>query len=956
MKIFSIITSIFCSFFFSSISEAQFFPEVPYVNQALQYEKQWQEINTEHFSIIFPKGMGEFAAYVSPIFEEVHDEMAYLYKQENRHTDVILLPNVDDFNAFAAIPIGSIYIILEQSLNNFTEEIKFAGTMKHTFIHEYSHILQGSVISGLPKVINYFFPWYLPGTFLPGWFLEGWATYVESTKSKTGRVHSSFTDMLIKRDAQDGKLVDIRELNLEYTEIPGGGALVYLYSAKFLDFISQKYGQEKLYELIHYFGRKLTPFFLDYKTKKIFGKSFKDLYAEWKNSMVQKYKKTNDDNSYEKTENFFLAEKVDNLRVHSNGEIYFHDVKDKSIKKLTIDKKIKEVTSLKKIPLYQLFQFEIDGDLLYLVINQETIDGFFSDLFRYSLRTKKLEKLTEKKRIEQIELLGNKMLYVKNELTTRNIYELDLHDFSETRLTNFGYNNHLLSLKVSPDHENSAFVYFDESVGSYNVYVMNLRDKQITQLTNDTNIETDLHWVNNNELLLSINYDNIFNIFHYNLLTKEISQVSEEPLGAFEPQLWENKLYYLTYTNKGYSLKIDDLSLKKTKYRLPMLLNNNQVALDSQKPTSLKEYREGIESYHFLKRTLSSIKLLPYASFESTSNKASSIGVIAAGFDPLFTNIWLLGAGYIPETNDWELNLNYQLNYFYPNIIIGYERWPLLLSDIYFNENNEIIDPNLLYEEKIWAVHTGLKFPIHPSSDISLIYNYEDHEEVRERPEGAQDAFIPGSRRYAGIRANYTLKNYNNTYSTTAYVYNETFLSEFNQERLIFYYKRYHVFSDGYQVNVIKKHFLNWELQGGAAFGEIQRNVFFLGERPIFSELSSGATDVLIYFRGYSLSEISGNRFLKTSLDYTLPLTKHNYGIGYNLFIKKTDLNLFTDFGNAFPSEPNFREFKWSAGPEIKIDFNVFSNALLAMVIGYAYRIRDDDQAYFPYFRLVGRF
>ncbi len=943
--------------FVSFYAYAEFFPELPIVDKTLKYTKKWNEVTTDHFSVIFPQGMEEFAIEASFIFEDVHKKMSLAYGQENRHTNVILLPNIDDFNAFAVALIDTIFIILQQPLDNLSEEIKFTGTLRHTFIHEYAHILQGSIISGLPRWVHYLFPLYLPGTILPTWFIEGWATYEESQRSTTGRVHSSFTDMLLKQDALDGKLTRIEDLNPEYSKIPRGGYLVYLYSAKFLNFIAQKYGDKKLYELVHYFGKKLTPFFLDYKSKKIFGKSFHDLYKEWEDDIIKKYQKINT-HTQGYDEIIFLSEKVDNMRVSPDEIVYFYDSIDSSIKKITKDNHKKRVFSLKKNTLFHLQQFEVDIPLLYLVINEERVDGFFSDLYRYDMVTKKLQKLTEKNRIERIQLLKdkNKILYVKNELTKRNIYELNLSNFTEVQLTNFGYHNQVLSISVSPDEKNCAFVYFDESTEMYNLYVMNLSNRSITQVTNDKEIETDLDWKNNNELLMSSNRDNVFNIFHYDFTTRVISKVSNESLGAFEPHIGKNnKLFYVAYGKKGYSLKSGNFKVESSPdQRIPIY--DNFVDLEAKKTSHLNENIPKVESYHFFKRTIRPLGFLPYVSMGSRSNEASTLGLIALGFDPLFTNEWWITVGYMPQINDWELRLQYQLNYFYPNIVIGYERWPLLLNNRFFDENGKEIDTDITYEEKISAVNFGLKFPIHPLSSISFLYNYEDHNEVSERPDGAEEEFIPGSRRYAGFSSRYKLSNYNNSYSLTGYIYNRSFFSEYNQERIIVNYKRYHACADWYHFNFMKKQSITWVLQGGIAFGEIQQDVFYLGEQPVLLEISSSFTDVLIDFRGYNISEISGNRFLKTSFEYTIPLATHNYGIGYNLFIKKTTLDLFTDFGNAFQGSPEFSLFKWSIGPELNLDFNVMNSILATLVVGYAYRMTDGDQARFPYVRLFGRF
>jgi len=157
-------------------------------------------------------------------------------------------------------------------------------------IHEYAHILHLSrtkAVAGFLRTI--FGSLFAPNIYSPGWITEGITVYCESQNTRyEGRLNDGFFDSYIGIRALEEAMPSIVEATNTPLDFPSG--TYYLYGGELFDFIALKYGAEKFSEFFErygsYFWAPLSAIFpftgLDLAARKSFGKSWPQLFAEWR--------------------------------------------------------------------------------------------------------------------------------------------------------------------------------------------------------------------------------------------------------------------------------------------------------------------------------------------------------------------------------------------------------------------------------------------------------------------------------------------------------------------------------------------------------------------------------------------------------------------------------------------------------------------------------------------------
>ncbi len=202
---------------------------------------QYKEFDTyylqsEHFDIYFTKGGRSIAEFVAEVAEQSYQKIKKDYRYElvdrisfivyNNHNDfeqtnVTLSPGDESTGGFTEFFKNRIVIPYEGDWEKF----------RHVIHHELAHavMLQMMFGSGVQSIISGITR--LP---LPGWLVEGLAEY-ESRRWDTE------SDMFMRDAALNGYVPDIPYLN-GFLAYKGGQSLLY--------YLSQKYGQEKVGELL----------------------------------------------------------------------------------------------------------------------------------------------------------------------------------------------------------------------------------------------------------------------------------------------------------------------------------------------------------------------------------------------------------------------------------------------------------------------------------------------------------------------------------------------------------------------------------------------------------------------------------------------------------------------------------------------------------------------------------
>jgi len=229
-------------------------------------------IQSEHFDIYFDEGgldIAEFAAEVAEqSYKEIKDD--FRYELSSRIT-VILYNSHNDFqqtNVQIAPP--------EESVGGFTEFFKnrvvipYEGNwekFRHVIHHELAHAVMLQMVygSGVQSIITG-----LARLQLPLWFVEGLAEY-------ESRGWDTESDMFMRDAALNGYIPEIPYL---------GGFLAYKGGQSVLYYISQKYGGEKIGEML---GKIKINKSLDRGIRSAIGMSLEDLNKRWQKHLKKEY-------------------------------------------------------------------------------------------------------------------------------------------------------------------------------------------------------------------------------------------------------------------------------------------------------------------------------------------------------------------------------------------------------------------------------------------------------------------------------------------------------------------------------------------------------------------------------------------------------------------------------------------------------------------------------------------
>jgi Tol biopolymer transport system component len=229
-------------------------------------------IQSEHFDIYFDEGglnIAEFAAEVAEqSYKEIKDD--FRYELGSRIT-ILVYNSHNDFqqtNVQIAPP--------EESVGGFTEFFKnrvvipYEGNwekFRHVIHHELAHAVMLQMVygSGVQSIITG-----LARLQLPLWFVEGLAEY-------ESRGWDTESDMFMRDAALNGYIPEIPYL---------GGFLAYKGGQSVLYYISQKYGGEKIGEML---GKIKINKSLDRGIRSSIGMSLEDLNKRWQKHLKKEY-------------------------------------------------------------------------------------------------------------------------------------------------------------------------------------------------------------------------------------------------------------------------------------------------------------------------------------------------------------------------------------------------------------------------------------------------------------------------------------------------------------------------------------------------------------------------------------------------------------------------------------------------------------------------------------------
>ena len=209
----------------------------------------WKTIESEHLYVHFAEGKAALAERALVIAEAAHESLTKkLNWNLKEKTHLVLSDETDQPNGFAT-PIyfnrTVLFLTPPTSVNTLED---FDDWLTTLITHEYSHIVHLDKSAGSPEYLRKLFGRFIflfPNLFQPAWIHEGLATYEETDLERgIGRGQSTLFASMMREEIANG-LQPVGHVNLPVNTWPAGTTR-YLYGVYFINFLADKYGEEKI--------------------------------------------------------------------------------------------------------------------------------------------------------------------------------------------------------------------------------------------------------------------------------------------------------------------------------------------------------------------------------------------------------------------------------------------------------------------------------------------------------------------------------------------------------------------------------------------------------------------------------------------------------------------------------------------------------------------------------------
>lgn len=549
-------------------------------------ELEWRTIETPHFYVNYHEGAERTARVVAKVAEDVYTPVTSLYHHEPDTKVSFIIKDYDDYSNGAAYFYDNKVEIWASAL-----DFDLRGThnwLRNVVTHEFTHIIQmqtamkftrrvpaiylqwlgyeserrTDVLYGYPNIIV---SYPISGFNVPSWFAEGVAQY--NRHELMYDFWDAHRDMILRMYALDDNMLTWNEMSV-FGKTSLGNESSYNAGFAFVHYLGTKYGDEKLREISENLS-SLATVTIDGAIERALGKPGGEIYDEWRKELRSSYR--------ERT-----ASVRDNL--------------DTGV-------------TIAKIGFGNFYpEFSPDGRTIAYVSNKESDYFYLSSVYLYDVAAKK-EKLLKDLVRSTVSWSndGRKIYYSK--LSRRNphwsnVYDVYVYDIAreeETRLTH-GLRGYCPA--ASPDGK--AITFAAEEDGTVNLFLMDTLGGSVRQITHyqdgeqvyspkwspdgsqiiyDYSIKDgrDIAVIpsgggepeflirtpddernavftpDGKSVIYASDRTGIFNLYRYDLATKESRQITNVLGGAFMPTVnSRGEIAYSSYTSGGYKISLLD--------------------------------------------------------------------------------------------------------------------------------------------------------------------------------------------------------------------------------------------------------------------------------------------------------------------------------------------------------------------------------------------------------------
>lgn len=914
----------------------------------------WKTIESEHLYVHYADGNKALAERTLVIAEGAHEHLTRkLDWNPVEKTHIILSDEADQPNGFAT-PIyfnrTVLFLAPPTSVNTLED---FDDWLTTLITHEYTHIVHLDKSAGSPEYLrNIFgrFVFLFPNLFQPSWVHEGLATYAETDLGRgIGRGQSTLFASMMREELANG-LQPISHVNLPVRTWPAGTTR-YLYGVYFMNFLAEKYGEEKMQAWIEEYSDNLLPFFINTNANETLGKNLTPLWQEYQQWLKEKFQpqitaiKARGVKSGEQLS--AAAYRTDSVRAVSTDEgdeIYY--VSNSGYQRATLMLADAEGNTRELLSLNNIVNLDVHPKSGLLLTQNEFCNNYtiYSDIYSYDKKNDELKRLTECGRFLFASWYpdGKHIAAVHHDVEH---FELQLLD-ADAKLKEVlwrGNDGEIIGqIDVSPDGDNIVASVWRKGKG-WNVELFNITAQRWQNITTGVSIAANPQYDPDGNILFSLEADGVYNLYRYDAETASVDQITNLIGGAFQSSQASSNgaVYYAGYSAEGYAIySLDDASSFS---QAPAFKDDRLQLIDySITPHEQRDYSALSNMY-------------PRWWFPAWlfTDQRSEFGLTTAGSDALGIHNYFITASYDFKLDKPATNLSYA---YADRLFLSVAR----ANDIALDVNGEV---NRVSSHSV--VSAVLAFPnnhIQAQSDLlfSVIYDNTADDELATGAIPLDDF----EDNLLGIAWLYNSANVNPLSISPVDGMNLRLVAEDSDALNSDFSGQVYTLDWRQYIRTGKESVLALRFLQG--WGTDQPRPFELGGEGsndsavsiLFGASTQAVFDARSYaLRGYKegLPQLRGRRAQVLSGEWRFPLQRIERGIMTPpVGLMQWFGTVFAETGSAYFDSPD--RYYTGAGAEIDADVNIFYSATLRVRLGYAHGFDDDIGEDLFYLRIGSSF
>lgn len=528
---------------------------------------KWQQIKTDHFKVIYPKGLEKEAQRTTNILENIYEPASRTLGTQPRRFPIILQNQHAVSNGFVTVaPYRSEFYMFEPQNYRHQGNDRW---LERLAVHEYRHIVQFQKAitpfnKGLYFLTGEFGAFFSASLAAPSWFYEGDAVGIETSFGRTGRGRIPSFLMVFKANLIDKGGFKYHKQHLKSFRdfVPNHYVTGYLMTT----YLKNKSGADVWGKIVgRSFSQPYIPFTFSNAMKKESGKRLVATY----NEMMEQQKEL-----YTRQMNEITPTKFD-LHPHKSTKTfttyYFpRRVLDNQV--LVVKVGYADIPTLmlvdpsgKEEKLFEMGPWQnpdalSSNDSTVVWVEQELDPRWqrrtYSVVRKYNFITREYTRLTSKTKYMAPSVSANGKWIAAIHQSEVGKYEIHLLDAKSGELIRAFENNenHGYSMpQFDPSDENLVLLRYKNE--GKEIVLKNIASGQESTVyfSDSENLGNPI--IQNGWLYYATDRNGIDNIYAMNLGTRKHYQVTSSRFGAFSPRpSTDGLLFYNDFTTEGFEI------------------------------------------------------------------------------------------------------------------------------------------------------------------------------------------------------------------------------------------------------------------------------------------------------------------------------------------------------------------------------------------------------------------